>query len=73
MAQVAADLGVAWATVMGAVREYGAPLADDPGRLAGVTAVGVDETAFLAQLGVEVRHISMKSLAERAAAAPDDP
>ena len=48
MAQVAADLGVGWATIMAAVREYGRPLVDDPDRLAGVTAVGVDETAFLA-------------------------
>jgi len=33
---------------MAAVREYGRPLADDPARLAGVEAIGVDETAFLA-------------------------
>jgi transposase len=45
---VATSLGVGWATVMRAVREYGTPLVDDPARLAGVAAVGVDETAFLA-------------------------
>lgn len=48
VAQVAAAFGVGWATLMRAVRDYGAPLVDDPARLAGVTALGVDETAFLA-------------------------
>ena len=41
-------LGVGWHTVMRAVRDYGRPLVDDPARTAGVVAVGVDETAFLA-------------------------
>jgi transposase len=45
---VAVEFGVGWATVMAAVREYGRPLVDDPGRLAGVHTLGVDETAFLA-------------------------
>ncbi|HWI01065.1 MAG TPA: transposase [Propionibacteriaceae bacterium] len=48
VAQVAAEFGVAWRTVMDAVVQYGTPLVDDPDRLAGVTALGVDETAFLA-------------------------
>ena len=48
VSQVAADLGVGWATVMAAVREYGRPLIDAPDRLVDVTALGVDETAFLA-------------------------
>ena len=48
VAAIAAALGVGWGTVMRAVREHGAPLVDDPRRLAGVGAVGVDETAFLA-------------------------
>jgi len=47
VAQVATAFGVAWATVMAAVREHGMPMVDDPARLAGVRAVGVDETAFL--------------------------
>jgi transposase len=47
VAQVAADFGVAWGTVMDAVEQYGTPLVDDPDRLAEVTALGVDETAFL--------------------------
>jgi transposase len=51
VAQVAAEFGVSWATVMAAVREYGTPLIDNPDRLAGVTALGVDETAFLAANG----------------------
>jgi transposase len=40
---VAKDLGVGWGTVMRAVWEYGAPLIADPDRLAGVSALGVDE------------------------------
>jgi transposase len=48
VAAVATTLGVGWATVTRAVREYGQPLVDDPARLADVQAVGVDETAFLA-------------------------
>lgn len=36
----------------------------------GMGDFGLDETAFLAQLGVEVRHIAMQELAARAAAAP---
>ena len=47
VAQVAADFGVAWATVMDAVEQYGTALVEDPDRLAEVTALGVDETAFL--------------------------
>ncbi len=48
VAAVADQFGVGWITIMRAVREYGSPLVDDPARLAGVVAVGVDETAFLA-------------------------
>jgi transposase len=47
VAAVARDLGVGWATVMRAVAEHGQPLVDDPARLAGVTALGLDETSFL--------------------------
>jgi hypothetical protein len=41
-----------------AVREYGRPLVDAPGRLSGVDTLGVDETAFLARTpsGVLSRH-----------------
>lgn len=38
----------------------------------GMGDFGLDETAFLSQLGVEVRHIAPKVLAERAKAAPAD-
>lgn len=48
VAAVAVLFGVGWGTVMRAVREHGQPLIDNPQRLAGVVAVGVDETAFLA-------------------------
>ena len=51
VASVAATLGVSWSTVMRAVRDHGTPLIDDPGRLDGVHAVGVDETAYLAATG----------------------
>jgi transposase len=47
VAAVARDLGVGWATVMRAVGDYGQPLVDDPARLHGVTALGLDETSFL--------------------------
>jgi transposase len=47
VAAVARDLGVGWHTVMRAVREHGQPLVDDPNRLIGVTALGMDQTSFL--------------------------
>lgn len=47
VAQVARELGVAWHTVMDAVREYGEPLVDDPERVGVVQALGVDETKWL--------------------------
>ena len=47
VAAVARDLGVGWATVMRAVRDHGTPLVDDPARLEGVAALGLDETSFL--------------------------
>jgi transposase len=48
VAAVAVEYGVGWHTIMRAVDDHGRPLIDDPARLAGVRAVGVDETAFLA-------------------------
>jgi transposase len=47
VAAVARDLGVGWATIMRAVRDYGTPLLEDPTRLDGVTTLGLDETSFL--------------------------
>ena len=47
VAAVARDLGVGWATIMRAVAEHGTPLVEDPGRLDGVAALGLDETSFL--------------------------
>jgi transposase len=49
---VAGDLAVAWHTVMRQVRDRGSQVIDDPSRLAGVSAVGVDETAFLRATGM---------------------
>ena len=46
--QMAAELAVSWDTVMDAVREHGEPLVNDPDRIGMVTALGVDETTFLA-------------------------
>jgi len=48
VAQLADELGVCWQTVMGAVREHGQPLIDDPDRVGVVRKLGVDETAWLA-------------------------
>jgi transposase len=45
--QMAHELGVCWDTVMDAVREHGEPLVDDPGRVGRVSALGIDETAWL--------------------------
>jgi transposase len=47
VAAVARDLGVGWATIMRAVADHGTPLVDDPTRLDGVAALGLDETGFL--------------------------
>lgn len=47
VADLAREYGVGWATIMAAVVDHGLPLIDDPARLAGVTALGVDETTFL--------------------------
>lgn len=51
VAHVAAVLGVGWATIMRIVTGRGTPILDDPGRLGGVAAVGVDETSFLRATG----------------------
>lgn len=48
VAALARWLGVAWATVMSAVRYYGEPLVEDPARVGRVSSLGVDETSFLA-------------------------
>jgi transposase len=47
VSRTASVLGVAWCTVMRQVIDRGTPLIDDSARLAGVRAVGVDETAYL--------------------------
>ena len=48
VAVVARELGVCWWTVMAAVVLHGTPLVDDPERVGKVTALGIDETSFLA-------------------------
>jgi transposase len=47
VAQVARDAGTGWHTIMACVVDHGRDLVDNPDRLAGVTALGMDETAFL--------------------------
>ncbi len=47
VARVVTGLGVAWWTIMRQVIDRGSPQVEDPDRLAGVNAVGVDETAYL--------------------------
>ena len=51
VSRVARALGVGWATIMRIVTVRGTPLLDDPDRLAGVSALGVDETSFLRATG----------------------
>jgi transposase len=46
VAEVAADLGCDWHTVMDSVVIYGQPLVDDPDRIGPIEAVGIDETLF---------------------------
>lgn len=48
VAGVARAFGVGWHTAMTAVADHGRPMVDDPARLDGVDALGVDETKFLA-------------------------
>ena len=46
VSSVARSLGVGWWSVMRAVVEVGRPMVDDPGRLADVSGLGVDEHAW---------------------------
>jgi hypothetical protein len=56
VAAIAREFGVGWRTAMGAVRERGTPLIEDPQRLAGAEALGVDETASPPLPGARRRH-----------------
>ena len=47
VASQARRFGVSWATAWAAVVDYGTPLVDDPARLEGVRALGIDETNFM--------------------------
>jgi len=51
VSRTATALGVAWWTVMRQVIDRGTPAVEGPARLAAVTAVGVDETAYLRATG----------------------
>jgi transposase len=51
VASVARLLAVGWHTIMRIVTVKGEPVVDDPARLGGVSAIGVDETAFLRATG----------------------
>jgi transposase len=51
VAWMARVFGVGWATIMRVVTARGKPVIDDPHRLDAVTAVGVDETAYLRASG----------------------
>jgi transposase len=48
VSRVAAAFGVSWDTVWRAFQAHVTPLIDDPDRIGGVEALGIDETAFLA-------------------------
>jgi transposase len=47
VSEVARQLGCDWHSVMDAVVAYGTALIDDPERVGGVTALGLDETLFV--------------------------
>jgi hypothetical protein len=47
VAALAREFGVSWAAAGAAVRDDGTPLVDDPARLGGISALGVDETTFV--------------------------
>ncbi len=47
VARCARAFGVGWATAWAAVTEVGTPLVENPERISGVTACGLDETMFL--------------------------
>ncbi len=53
VAWAAKELGVAWHNVMDALNLWGAALVDDPKRVGGTRAIGVDETSFLAATATE--------------------
>jgi transposase len=46
VSRVAARFGIGWHAAMARVRTYGTPLVEDPARIAGTRALGVDETTF---------------------------
>lgn len=48
VSSVATEYGVSWDSAWAAVRLHGTPLVDDPHRVGGVRALGVDEHSFLA-------------------------
>jgi transposase len=48
VAQAARDFGVSWHAAMAAVRDHGRPRVDHLARLGAPTAIGLDETSFLA-------------------------
>jgi transposase len=48
VAAVAREFGIGWATAMAAVREHGRPRVDDPSRMDGIEAMGLEETVFSA-------------------------
>ena len=47
LTQAARDFRVGWHTAMAAVRNHGRPLVEDPRRLDGVEALGLDETVMV--------------------------
>lgn len=57
VAAVAREFGVSWRTAMCAVREHGLPRVEDPDRLDGVAALGLDETVFQAASATRVTRL----------------
>ena len=68
VSQVAAELGVAWNTLMDTVTNVGAIMIDHVDRIGATAKLGVDETVFLsagsAQSTVDSLHVRTAVLAE---------
>jgi transposase len=54
-AEVARSFGVAWGTAWDAFEDHARPAVEDPARIGGVEALGIDETGFLAATAEHAR------------------
>lgn len=66
IAYAAAESGVAWHTVMDAVRYWGTALIEDPVRVDDTEALGGDETKFLAAQGPAADPVAFSGMSPEA-------